>query len=367
MRSFLSSSGMDGSSPFAAPHRAILVGVCLVVATMLVSGAPASAAQTTPTTFGTNLAAFTPENGVTCADLLFGAFNDCTFETTGVSIDSTEGSFVVPTGPNDQGAGTITAFNVKVGSSTGPMQILLLEALREVGSTGNPACCKVVEATQFFTPTADSTTTIRVDWPTENDNVPNPDNGVLAFDQMAISVGEGVALPIASDPPAIDGFYAPACPGTVGTECDYGGGYEEYVVTMDANWTPTSTSSSTPTSTLVPILTLGHSAATVKGATAQVPLTCATASCVGTLTLQNLASGTATSAASTASKHKRKLVTYGNASYSLAAGKTGAVKVKLNSAGKKLLKAHNHVSVYANVTVKRGSRVTKKITLNRVR
>jgi hypothetical protein len=47
------------------------------------------------------------------------------------------------------------------------------------------------------------------------------------------------------------------------------------------------------------------------------------------------------------------------------AGTTGKVKVKLNSAGAKLLKGHRTAKVWANVAFARGGGKSMKVTLRR--
>lgn len=54
-------------------------------------------------------------------------------------------------------------------------------------------------------------------------------------------------------------------------------------------------------------------------------------------------------------KHQKpKAVTYGSARFSVPAGKTAKIKVKLGVVGRKLLKAHHTAKVWANVTFTAG-------------
>jgi hypothetical protein len=188
-------------------------------------------------TFGADLAVLAPQSRLTCDDLYEAA--SCTVLTSGASLGRSEDSFLTPQGPGSRGLGTITAFHLRVGNSTGQMQILLLQALRRRPPAPQEAeCCVVIDATRAFTPRADATTTVSVNWTTESDRVPNPDNGIFAFDVMAVSVGAGVALPIAPYEGAVDGFFAPACPARYDYECFREGGDERYIVTMNATWVP---------------------------------------------------------------------------------------------------------------------------------
>jgi hypothetical protein len=60
-------------------------------------------------------------------------------------------------------------------------------------------------------------------------------------------------------------------------------------------------------------------------------------------------------------------VSYGTASFTLKANTTGKVKVKLDAAGRKLVKAHKKVKVWANVrfTVGGGKPKSTRVTLKR--
>jgi hypothetical protein len=62
-----------------------------------------------------------------------------------------------------------------------------------------------------------------------------------------------------------------------------------------------------------------------------------------------------------------KLISYGTARFSLKAGTTGTVKVRLNAAGRRLLKAHHRAKVWANVRFTSGAGVGKsaRVTLKR--
>jgi hypothetical protein len=98
-----------------------------------------------------------------------------------------------------------------------------------------------------------------------------------------------------------------------------------------------------------------------------VPIQCLAVDCAGILNLQ---SAQLAGAARTAAKHKStkpKVVSYGTASFSLKAGTTGKVKVKLNAAGRKLVKAHKNSKVWANVrfTAGGGRLKSTRVTLKR--
>ncbi len=329
-------------------------------------GLPSSAGayQTTSTTFGANLAARAPQSTDTCATVY--SSSDCTLTTNADQLGGTGETFLVPDGPDTHGTGTITAFHVSVGDQTGPMQILLLQALRQQQSS-TASCCSVLDATAFFTPAANAITTVPVSWATEYDNVPNPDNGVFAFDLMAISVSPGVPLPVSLQTNASDTFWAPACPGTVGTECDVYGGDERYVVTMSADWTPNPVPGTTPTPTpkgptapAAPNLLPATASGVVKGNAVNIPLSCSTAACIGTVQLQNFEAHNGA-----ADARKARHVTYAKLNFSLTAGQKKKVKLKLDKAGRALLAHRASVAVWLNFTLNNGKAFSRRFTLRR--
>lgn len=338
----------------------------LGVAVALVPGI-AGAAQTVPTTFGADLAARAPQSTATCETLYYQP--TCTVTTNADQLGGTGESLLVPQGPDAAGSGTITAFHLAVGASTGPMQILLLQALRQ--SANSAGCCSVVNATPVFTPTANSVTTIPVNWATEADNSPNPKSGIYAFDLVALSVGAGVALPVAPQTNASDTFWAPACPSAAGTECDEYGGDERYVVTMNADWTPNA-GATNPTPPVpnpnpvtphpVPNLLVGTSQAVVKGNDVEIPLGCASALCIGTVQLQNFDAYNVTNAgvATAATRH----VTYGKSSLRIGAGKIKTLSIKLNSNGRQLFKSGHSTHLWLNARLRDGRTLSTRITVS---
>jgi beta-galactosidase/beta-glucuronidase len=118
---------------------------------------------------------------------------------------------------------------------------------------------------------------------------------------------------------------------------------------------------------LFPSIALPKLTIPVKGDTATVPVQCLVVNCAGVLNLQSMPLA---GAASVARKHKTtkpKVVSYGTASFSLKAGATGKVKVKLDAAGRKLVKAHSKTKVWANVrfTTGAGKPKSTRVTLKR--
>jgi hypothetical protein len=125
---------------------------------------------------------------------------------------------------------------------------------------------------------------------------------------------------------------------------------------QDQNPTPNPTPTPTPTAT-TPKLTLpasGH----VAGGTATVVLRCAAgANCTGTLSIQSQAR---------AASRKRRPLSYGTAAFSVTAGKTQPLAVKLSSAGKRALGRRRTLHAYLVATLTGATATTSApITLRR--
>jgi hypothetical protein len=187
---------------------------------------------------------------------------------------------------------------------------------------------------------------------------------------MALSVSPGVPLPISAQPNAVDTFWAPACPGVIGTECDVYGGDERYVVTMSADWTPnagtTNTNPNPPNPNPVvphptPSLLAGTAQGVVRSNTVIIPLTCATALCIGQAQLQNFEANNAAVAASKGSARKRKHVTYATGSFRIAPGKTLKIKLKLTQAGRQYFRTHRRATLWLNAALQRGRKLSLRI------
>jgi len=112
-----------------------------------------------------------------------------------------------------------------------------------------------------------------------------------------------------------------------------------------------------PAPTALPAIGLPTKSIPVKGNTATVPVQCLVVDCTGLLTLQNAQQAGLARVASHSKPTKRKkpkTLTYGSARFTVPAGKTAKIKVKLGADGRKLLKRHHAVKVWANVTFSAG-------------
>jgi hypothetical protein len=122
----------------------------------------------------------------------------CTW-TSGGSIRSSRESLIVPVG-----RGTITRVRVRQGPVTGPMRVVVLEALRSGGRQVQPgvvdvACCKQVAQTRVFTPARNRVTTLRTSLRVRNSGVVDPRTGFAYFDMLAVSVlRPGVPPPLSA-------------------------------------------------------------------------------------------------------------------------------------------------------------------------
>ena len=147
---------------------------------------------------------FTPQVGQTCA-------------WQSVNLQTGESPFP------PAGNGVVTRISVRVGGSTGPMQMVVLRGLRdpdlipsdpnvENGFPGsaNYVCCKAVAFSQVFVPTAGTTSTVAVNLPTRNDLAPDPATNKYVGDFLALQVlAPNVRIPAAADSGAIAGGFFP--------------------------------------------------------------------------------------------------------------------------------------------------------------
>lgn len=156
--------GIAGCSNDAV--RPIFLVLAVLLAILAAAPAPAGA-----TTFGANLNR-EPNGPYTCytAQTVPTYLSDCTAE----SIDPTTGESDFP----PAGEGVVTQVRVRVGHSTGPMQIVEEEALRaeNPADPGHPTydCCKEIDTSAVFTPTANSITAVPVDFHVKQDTAPEP-------------------------------------------------------------------------------------------------------------------------------------------------------------------------------------------------
>jgi hypothetical protein len=117
-------------------------------------------------------------------------------------------------------------------------------------------------------------------------------------------------------------------------------------------------------STPVPVITLPTSRLVVSGNAAKVPITCSTANCAGSIELTEQVPAKAKKGKKTTSK--KQTVVLAKGSYSLAAGKSATIVVRLTVAGKTALAAaKKHVlPAKGAATVAGGTTVQKPVVLS---
>jgi hypothetical protein len=289
-------------------------------------------------------------------------------------------------------SGTVTAVRVEVGPVTGPMQVVVVRGYYENTTTpGKPflACCIMQQYGPTFTPQANGVTTVPTSLAMREDPTPAPDDTstIAVNDQLALAVlSPEVPVPasLTGGGPTLKadfGWYpAPSQAGVPAPSPNvdqYNWDFSGYQILMNADFETGGGAAPAagggpaavpgPTATLLPTINLPKLTIPVKGNTATVPIQCLVVDCTGTLNLQSAPQAGAARASSTKKPKKPKIVSYGTAKFSLKAGTTGKVKVKLNTAGRKLVKAQRKAKVWANVLFSSGGGKPKsaRVTLKR--
>jgi hypothetical protein len=331
-----------------APCVRILVLICALALTLLL---PAEAGATT--TFGTDLSRVPDDGMVDCTTLPpYGVptFADtCTWYST---ISDSE-KHVVP-----EGVGVITRARVRVGSITGPMQFAVgraqLDRNKEPGH--QLLCCVWRAAGPEFIPAPNSITEVTLNEPVEyvRDFQSNQD----LFDNLALSVLQaGVPIPAA---PVVGGFNITSTAGACWPAVQRGnsycmpGGPGRYAVLFNADWEYNPAGSGGNAT-----VNLARELAWVRRNVARVQLACLLAQCAGVLRLQNARAPGAGAAAS------RKTVTYGRADFTIPAGQTKTVRVKLSKAGRALVRKRRKARAWANGILEGGQAFSAKLMLRR--
>jgi hypothetical protein len=140
------------------------------------------------------------------------------------------------------GRGIVTRARVRVGPSTGPMQVVVEQALRQdnPGDPGHPtyACCQAVAASQVFTPAPNAVTQVPMRLRVRQDIAPDPRTGIYTDQHLALSVLSGnVQLPVAATPgqTSVLGVWFPAW--RVGDErLGPPPSYPGFIALLNADW-----------------------------------------------------------------------------------------------------------------------------------
>lgn len=292
-------------------------------------------------------------------------------------------------------SGTVTTVRVKMGPTTGPMQIDVVRFLfRQTGNPATPelACCFVEAYGPVFTPTANAVTTVQTNLPVKVEPTPPPNDTttVAATDQLALaSLDPTVQVPLyatnngANDLSVLSYAWYPApTPGSVSAPSPNPiGGFADlsgFKVLMSADLDtgggaaqggggppvgqgvpPPAGGGGGPGPGALPAIALPKLTIPVRGGAATVPIQCLVLDCSGILALQSAKQAGAASAR----KGKARSISYGTARFAIKAGRTGSVKVKLDAAGRSLVRAHRRVRVWANVRFTAGGGAAKSIRL----
>ena len=324
---------------YSARMRFLVTGLLAAVAVSMVAAGSAAAAVT----FGADLNR-APDVTTRCTDFFyFGDKSTCSAE----SVNLVTGESAFP----PLGEGIVSTVRVRVGPTTGPMQIVVEEALRKdnPADPGHPtyACCKAIAASQVFIPAPNAITAVAVNFLVKQSPAPE-ESGYYVDDHLSLSVLDpNVPIPANTDPNASVCMWFPAW--RVGEERAGCYGTSGATVLMNADWDPIGGGGSANAA-----VALAGAAARVSGGQALIALVCnLTRACDGRLLLQNQQGKVAAAALAS----PKRQVTYAKASFSIGAGKSETIEAKLKKAGKRLLENRKSAKVWLNIELDDGTAV----------
>jgi hypothetical protein len=174
----------------------------------------------------------------------------CSWGTPELSQSGNAGGLVVPAD------GTISQVMVRVGASTGPMQVVILRTFFSGTDPSDNVCCAAEAVSPTFTPTANAVTTEPVSLPVgegfiQQDNLYYDDAVGLSIleDGVQIPLVDETSMPVGEQ--AVDTFNAPALTPSASQDAGNPAGY---VLDVQAVWSPSAAGSATgnaiPSSTL---------------------------------------------------------------------------------------------------------------------
>ena len=208
-------------------------GLAIAFATVASAVTLVVPAQSSAVTFGANLAR-APDNTTACNDpswFFFYTFPTCSFDFQNLATGES--------GSPPVGQGVVNRVRVRVGPTTGPMQVVVEQALRQdnPGDPGHPtyACCQAINASQVFTPNPNAITQVAVNLPIRQDIAPDPKTGIYADQHLALSVlAPNVPIPANLDQSGFFGGWFPAW--KVGDEGAGAYGGQGAVILLSADW-----------------------------------------------------------------------------------------------------------------------------------
>jgi hypothetical protein len=292
-------------------------------------------------------------------------------------------------------SGTVTAVRVRAGAVGGKMQVVVMRSLYEnrAGDPEHPnfTCCFIEAYGPVFEARANAVTTVAGALAMTEQLTPPPTDVTTKAvgDFLAISVlAANVPIPAFIDERSQDGGFYPAptpqtapapSPAPLGASASPEGA--EMLINADFETLP----AAPPAGQVAPpaggaspgpvlnrfalarrpsaALALTKLAIAVRAGIATVPLQCLALDCSGTLSLQS-----ARAAVVARVRHRTlRSLSYGRAHFSLKAGTTGRVRVRLSRAARGLLKRHARLGVWANIRFSSGGAAPSsvRITLRR--
>jgi len=366
-------------------RRAWIVATTAALA-VLATAAPAGAAITS---FGADLGAEANDPAV-CGEGFYPTLipsPSCTWAS-----GSPGASFYAPA------SGTVTAVRVRVGSVSGPMQVVVMRSIYQnrAGDPEHPyfTCCFVESYGPIFQPGAGTVTTVASSLAvTEQPTPPSSDVTTKAIgDFLAISVlAPGVPLPAFIDEQSSDaGFYPSPTPSSLtapsALQLSPSATPSGAEMLLDADLqtpagavaqpipAPASGGGGRAPATIphnpaalarraAPAVALTVRAITVRGASVAVPLQCLAAACTGTIALESMRPARLARARQ---RHARQQI-FGTARFALRAGASAKVTVRLRPFARRMLRRRGHVLAWATVTFSGGLAApsSEPITLSR--
>ena len=320
-------------------------------------------------TFGADLSTAPYQPEYTCAFLA--ASNGQPSSSCMVSYIGTSPNTLSP-----PASGTVTTVRVRSGSVGGPMRINVIRFLFQ--QTGNPA--HPLTAGPFlevygpqFTAAPNSVTSVPVNLPMTVTGTPDPS------DQTTIQTIDALALELLDPKTTVPVFNSPGVlsypsvpgPTSLGVPAPSPNALQTFPainagVFMNADFTASAQPGGTPPGgtppggttpgTTAPTVTLPTAPLTVRKGSVGVPVNCVGADCQGQLTL-------GPRVAATAGKTK----VYGKKTFTVSAGSSKTVRVKLTKVGRKALGKHRKLRVTAAVRFTNGQRQTFPLTLKKAK
>jgi hypothetical protein len=313
-------------------------------------------------TFGANLSATPHQPEFTCADVAVS--NGRPASTCMVSYIGTSPNTLSP--PT---SGTVTTVRVRSGSVGGPMRINVIRFLFQ--QTGNPAY--PLTAGPFletygpqFAAAPNSVTSVPVNLQLTVTAAPDPSDQttIQTIDALALELLDTKATVPVFDSPGVLSYPSVPGPTSLGVPAPSPNTLQTFPsinagVFMNADFATSSPPGGTPPGgtppgTTAPSVTLPTAPLTVRKGSVGVPVNCVGADCQGTLTLRPRVA---------ASAGKAKL--YGRKAFTVSAGSSKTVRVKLTKVGRKALGKHKRLRVTAAVLFTNGQRQAFPLTLKK--